>query len=113
MHYNQKVTEYIQNAPLAQQQQLEVIRTLIHESVSGVTEDLKWGFPVFRKTKDFAYIRTAKNHITLGFYQFDRIPNAETILEGSGNTLRHLKIKPTATLDHVLLAAWLVAVAGD
>jgi hypothetical protein len=113
MHYDQKVTEYIHNAPLTQQKQLEAIRSLIHESVPRVIEELKWGFPVFRKTKDFAYVRTAKNHITLGFYNFERIPDAETILEGSGNTLRHLKIKPTATLDQALLATWLVAVAGD
>ena len=57
MEYNKKVTEYISNAQDWQIETLEVLRKIIHKSVSDITEEIKWGFPVFAKTKDFTYLR--------------------------------------------------------
>jgi hypothetical protein len=111
MNYNIKVTEYIDNAPTAHKANLEIIRKLIHESVLGVTEEIKWGFPVFAKTKDFTYIRVAKNHITFGFYNFDKIQDTENILEGNGNTLRHIKIRVAEDINEGLFKEWLRVIA--
>ncbi len=111
MNYNKKVSEYIETAPAGQQESLETIRKLIHESVPGVSEEIKWGFPVFAKTRDFAYLRFAKNHTTLGFYNIDKITDNENVLEGSGNTLRHVKIKSLKDINKELFAKWLKAVA--
>ena len=68
MNHNKKITEYIDNAQEGQIETLEILRKLIHESVSGVTEEIKWGFPVFAKTKDFTYLRFSKKHITVIFH---------------------------------------------
>jgi len=111
MNYNKKVTEYIGNAQEGQIETLEILRKLIHESVSGVTEEIKWGFPVFAKTKDFTYLRFSKKHITLGFYNIDKIDDPENVLEGSGNTLKHIKIKNKTDFDEKLLSKWLKSIA--
>lgn len=111
MGYNKKVTAYISNAAKEQIQILEVLRKLVHESISGVSEEIKWGFPVFAKTKDFAYFRTAKKHITLGFYHIDKIDDPDNLLEGSGNTLRHIKIKDVSDIDKKRIAKWLKSIA--
>ncbi len=92
MNLNPKVTDYIQNASPTQIEILEETRGLIHNSVEGVEEAIKWGFPVFNNGKDFTYLRVAKNHITLGFYHIDKIQDPDALLEGSGNTLKHIKI---------------------
>ncbi len=113
MNYDSKVTEYVENAPASQKGILEAIREMIHENISEVSEKIKWGFPVFRKTKDFAYIRVAKNHTTLGFYNFERINDVENILEGEGNTLRHIKIRTAEDMNLNKLAEWLTVVAGE
>ena len=55
MNYNKTVTEYINKVQGEQIETLEILRKLIHTSVVGVIEEIKWGFPVFKKTKDFAY----------------------------------------------------------
>ena len=57
-----------------------------------MTEEIKWNMPVFSKTKDFAYLRFAKKHITLGFYHIDKLKDSDNLLEGEGNTLKHIKI---------------------
>lgn len=111
MTYNKKVTEYIGNAEEEQIETLEVLRKLIHNSVAGVTEEIKWGFPVFAKTKDFTYLRYAKKHITLGFYNIDKIEDPDNILEGSGNTLKHIKIKNKTDFDKKLISKWLKEIA--
>lgn len=113
MSYDSEVTEYIENAPASQKSILEALREMIHKDIAEVSEQVKWGFPVFRKTKDFAYIRAAKNHTTLGFYNFEKINDVENVLEGEGNTLRHIKIRTVEDMDLNQLAEWLAAVAGE
>ncbi|MCF8321898.1 MAG: DUF1801 domain-containing protein [Flavobacterium sp.] len=92
MSFNQKVTEYISKASDEQIATLEILRQLIHESIENVTEEIKWNMPVFGKTKDFAYLRFSKKHLTLGFYHIDKLKDPENLLEGEGNTLKHIKI---------------------
>jgi len=111
MNYNKKITEYIDNAQEGQIETLEILRKLIHNNVSGVTEEIKWGFPVFAKTKDFTYLRFSKKHITLGFYNIDKIEDTNNVLEGSGNTLKHIKIKNKTDFDKKLIAKWLKSIA--
>ena len=51
---NEKVTEYINNTSSEQKELFEILRQLIHKTISGTTEELKWGMPVFIKTKIFS-----------------------------------------------------------
>lgn len=111
VQYNKKVTEYIGKASQEQIEILETLRELIHGNVSGVSEEVKWGFPVFAKTKDFAYLRFAKKHITLGFYNIGKIEDPDQLLEGSGNTLKHIKIKDKSDINKKLLAKWITSIA--
>ena len=105
MDYNKKVTEYINNAPVDQAATLDFLRKLIHESVSGVSEKIKWGFPVFAKKKDFTYFRFSKKH------NIDKIEDLQNVLEGNGSTLKHIKIKNKTDFDQKLVVSWLKAIA--
>lgn len=107
MNYNKKVSEYFDNAQEEQIVLLEAVRKLIHESVENVSEEIKWGFPVFAQTKDFAYLRYAKKHITLGFYHIDKIKDPDNLLEGVGNTLKHIKIKSIDDIKTTVISEWL------
>ena len=107
MNLNQKVTDYFDNASEEQIVILETLRKLIHETVENVSEEIKWGFPVFASTKDFAYLRFSKKHITLGFYNIDKIQDPNSLLEGEGNTLKHIKIKSKVEIKSKVIAEWL------
>ena len=80
MNLNEAVTEYIQQANEGQIELLEQLRQLIHETVPETTEAIKWKIPVFARTKDYAYLRSAKKHITLGFYNPDKLDDPDGIL---------------------------------
>jgi hypothetical protein len=107
MNYNKKVTDYINGASEEQIVILETLRELIHETIIDVSEEVKWNMPVFNNGKDFAYLRFAKNHITLGFYNIDKIQDPENLLEGEGNTLKHIKIKSKAEIQKEVISLWL------
>jgi hypothetical protein len=103
-----QVSNYIINSG-NQQEILQTIRQLIHETVAQVTEEFKWGRPVFRTNKDFAYLKTAKNYVTLGFFNFEKLRDPHNRLEGTGKEMRHIKIKTINDIDRNLLTAWFTA----
>jgi hypothetical protein len=107
MSLNNKVTDYISKASEHQIATLETLRQLIHETVENVTEEIKWNMPVFGKPKDFAYLRFSKKHITLGFYHIDKLVDPENLLEGEGNTLKHIKITHLDNKQKQQIKKWL------
>ena len=107
MTHNQEVTTYITKTSEEQQVVLLSVRKLIHE-LGGVSEAIKWKFPVFAKEgRDFAYLRFAKEHITLGFYNIDKIKDPDNLLQGEGNTLKHIKIKSIDEINAPVIREWL------
>ena len=111
MNYNPKVSDYINLAPKEQQEILETLRSLIHKSVAGTTEDIKWGIPVFKKTKTFTYLRFSTKYVTLGFYNIDRIKDPKEILQGDGKSMRHIKIYSKNDIDAKQFTVWLKTTA--
>ena len=105
-----EVTNYI-NTSEKHQETLEALRQLVHAAVPGVIEDFKWGRPVFRSDKDFAYLKTAKAYVTLGFFKFDKLHDPNGLLEGTGKDMRHIKIKNVQDIDRELLREWFQAAA--
>lgn len=88
---------------------LKTLRQLIHETISGTTEDIKWGIPVFTKTKIFTYLRSTQNHVALGLYNVDRINDPTGLLEGTGKSMGHLKIAKLEDINEELIKEWLRA----
>lgn len=108
---NEEISDFINNAPDNQKQIMKSIRQLIHESVNGVKEDFKWGRPVFSYGKDFAYLKTAKAYVTLGFFNVQKLEDKNNLLEGTGKDMRHIKIKNPDDIDKELLKIWFQAAA--
>ena len=107
MNINKKVSDYFNNATEEQIAVLNVLRKLIHDTVDNVSEEIKWNMPVFNNGKDFAYLRFSKKHITLGFYKVDKLIDPDNLLEGEGNTLKHIKIKKMEEIRKEVISLWL------
>jgi hypothetical protein len=110
---NQQVTNYIDNAPADQKEIMNTIRTLIHQSVQNAEEEFKWSRPVFRTKKDFAYLKTAKNHVTLGFFNPEKINDPQNLLEGTGKDMKHINIRHINDINTGLFASWLKSVSEN
>ena len=111
---NNQVTEFIQNAPREQSEIMQMIRSLIRENVANVTEDFKWSRPIFKQDKDFAYLNTSKSHVTLGFYRnVEKLNDPDGLLQGTGKTMRHIKLRSVADINSELLIAWFAALTQE
>ena len=85
-----KIEEYIKKQKSPQKEICIYIRKLIHKTIPGVSEEMKWGVPVFAGGK--FYIGSFKNSVNLGF-SIIGLDDAEIALfEGTGKTMRHKKI---------------------
>ena len=103
---NEQVTAYINEATAEQKLIMEMLRQLIHDTVPQVVENFKWSRPIFSTNKDFAYLKTAKNYVTLGFFQFKKLNDPQNLLEGTGKDMRHIKIKKASDIDKNVLTEW-------
>lgn len=104
---NQAVNEYMASSNAEQQAIMETIITLMRKEVPDATAQIKWGRPVFSKGKDFAYVKTAKTYLSLGFFNAGRISTQRELLEGTGKDMRHIKLRTAADVDSRLLTQWL------
>jgi len=94
-----EVNDYITKAPAEQTEILEKLRDLILETVPESEELFKWGQPVYATQKNFAYLKSTKKHVNLGFFNFDKIDDTQNLLEGKGKSMRHIKIRNLDNFD--------------
>lgn len=106
---NQEVTNYIAESTENHKAIMNAIRELIHDCVPQTTEEFKWGRPIFRVQKDFAYLKTAKNYVTLGFFNINKLNDQQNLLEGTGKEMRHVKLKCMENINRDLLSEWFKA----
>lgn len=112
MDTNTAVSAYIEKQPSPQKEVLAELRKLIHASVKGVKEEIKWGRPVYGLKKDFCYLKAEKNYVTLGFMDFNKLSDPEGRLEGTGKSMRHVKIGSIVDIDNMLFSNWLVVASA-
>ena len=58
----------------------------------------------------FAYVGAFRTHVNVGFFYGASLPDPTGLLEGTGRSMRHVKVKPGQPLDAAALEA-LIAIA--
>jgi hypothetical protein len=86
---NTEVTKYIAVLPSPQQEIVTRLRDLITTTLPMAEEAYKWKMPTYG---NYCYIRSASDHVDLGFYYGALLFDPEAKLEGTGKLLRHIKI---------------------
>jgi len=97
-----QVNEYIEKQQSPQKEILKKIRDIFQKAIPGVEEKMRWGVPTFAGGK--FYIVALKNHVNVGF-SISGLNRDEIILfEGTGKTMRHIKIPTLKEVDEKMLA---------
>ncbi len=84
---------------------IHAITALVQRAAPGVTAAIKWGQPVFDHGGPLAYIRTARNHVTFGFWRGAELDDPRRLLEGTGSRMKHWKLTKPADLQPAALVA--------
>ncbi len=61
----------------------------------------------------FAYVGAFRAHVNVGFFQGAALPDPEGLLEGTGKSMRHVKIKPDQDINAAALLALIAAAYRD
>ncbi len=105
-----EVSQYITSRPSSQQSILQALRSLILSINGDVKELYKWSRPVYCINKDFCYLQANKNYVTLGFFEFEKVKTNKHLIEGTGKSMRHVKLKSEAEIKEFQLKKMLIEV---
>ena len=94
------------------------VRSLIRVVMPDATEQVRAGHNLVEygygdgMKGQVCYIAPFKGHVNLGFFQGTNLPDPGTVLEGTGEVLRHVKIRSTYDLERPGVKALVEAAAS-
>jgi hypothetical protein len=94
---DKEVDRYIEKQKSPQKEICIKLREIIVNTFPDIEEEIKWGVPSYGNGK--YYFVALKNHVNLGFSLKDLSPEEMALFEGSGKTMRHIKIDSLKTID--------------
>ena len=94
---NPKVKEYISKQKSPQKEIINKLRRLFAKIFSDPQEEYRWGVIAYRGGK--FYLAGLKNRVHIGFAITGLSPKEIDQFEGSGKTMRHLKISSVDQID--------------
>ena len=94
---DKKVAEYIEKQKSPQKEILQKVREIFIETLPNFNEKSTWGVVTFANDK--FYIATMKNRVHVGFAINGLSKEEIGLFEGSGKTMRHIKIHSLEELD--------------
>lgn len=112
MDVSEKVTKSIESYNDWRGELLKELRALINETAPELTEDLKWGVPVWTYKGLVCAISAFKDHVKMNFFKGAYLPDPKGIINGGQDSKEHRSINlsqgdklDTAAIKELLLAA--------
>ncbi len=97
------IDTYIQKQPSPQKEILQKLRQILHTTIPEITEQMKVGVPCYGCTKEEPcgkyYIVALKDHVNLGFSLKGLSKKEQSLFEGTGKTMKHIKIYSLEEMD--------------
>lgn len=106
---NQEIADYIEKQNSPQKEICRELRRIILETLPGMKEEMRWGVPVFGEGK--FYIGAFKNNTNLGFSINGLSKEEKKLFEGTGKTMKHIKIRSLEDIDEKKIKGLLKLVA--
>ena len=92
---------YIEKQKSPQKEILQKVREIFLETLPNPEEKMAWGVVTFGGGK--FYIAAMKNRVHVGFAITGLSENEISMFEGSGKTMRHIKIPTLESIDKITL----------
>ena len=92
-----QVDEYIEKQKSPQKEILQKVRKIFQKTLPSCEEKMAWGVVTFAGGK--FYIAAMKNRVHVGFAVTGLAKDEISLFEGSGKTMRHVKIPALESID--------------
>ena len=98
---NKQVNEYIEKQKSPQKEILQKVREIFQKTLSNCEERKAWGAITYAEGK--FYIAAIKDRVHVGFAITGLNKEEIGLFEGSGKTMRHIKIYTLENIDEKVL----------
>ena len=95
----------IQTLPYEQQAIMHKLRELIINIDPTIVETVKWSSPVYSRGRNLLSIVPREKHVDMQIWDGVALCEKYPIIEGEGQTMRHLKVKYKGRNDFKMIAA--------
>ena len=106
------VARYIAELPDEIRRIAAGVRRIVLDTAPGITEELKWGMPWFSRNGRVCYLAAHREHVTFGFAKGASLSDPDRLLEGTGKSMRHVKIPTLDQLRRRQFAKWVREAVG-
>jgi hypothetical protein len=100
---DKKVDEYIKKQKSPQKEICQKLREIILKTIPEINEEMRVGVPCYGHTKEDLcgkyYIAALKDHVNLGFSLKGLSKDEIALFEGSGKTMKHIKVYSSKEID--------------
>ena len=93
--------EYIEKQKSPQKEILKRVRKIFQETLPNCEEKMTWGVITYASGK--FYIAAMKNRVHVGFAVTGLSEDEISMFEGSGKTMKHIKIPTLESIDETML----------
>jgi len=96
-----QVSKYIEKQKSPQKEIIQKVRKIFQKTLPSCEEKMAWGVITFAASK--FYIAAMKNRVHVGFAITGLNKDEISLFEGSGKTMRHIKIPTLEDIDEKTL----------
>jgi len=100
---DKKVDEYINKQKSPQKEICQRLRKIILKTYPEINEEMRVGVPCYGSTKEDIcgkyYIAALKDHVNLGFSLKGLTKEEVKLFEGTGKTMKHIKVYSLREMD--------------
>ena len=79
---------------------------LVRKAAPKATGTIKWAQPVYEQNGPFAYVKAFSSAVNFGFWRGADLSDPDGALEGTGDRMRHVKIRSAEDVDLARFTAW-------
>jgi hypothetical protein len=79
---------------------------LVRKAAPGTSGSIKWAQPVYELQGPFAYVKAFTTAVNFGFWRGADLSDPDGALEGTGDRMRHVKIRSAEDVDPERFTAW-------
>jgi|SRR5665647_578401 len=101
---DRKADAYVEKQKSPQKEILQRVRKIFQETLPNCEEKMAWGVVTFASGK--FYIAAMKSCVHVGFAVTGLSKDEISMFEGSGKTMRHIKIPTLESIDEKRLVKW-------
>ena len=105
------VEDYVGGLPAERREVVQRLSALVRKIVPAATASIKWGQPVFEHHGPLIWMKSTASHVGFGFWRGAELPDPVGVLEGTGDRMRHVKIRSATDIDDKVLGALIRAAA--